>query len=664
MNISKTDLIISKIICSISTLFVFVFLPDDLHSQIPTDKDYTIRVVSDRIENDLALGLISIDQAQTTLSNLEHLIDNPIDINTATKEDMSEIPILSDFQINQFIKYRTDIGGTFTNIYDIKSIPSWDEETILWIHPLLCISKKQQKDNSLYNTVYGSKKNISMTYLYDNIQRDSSIIGSPLALTLKTSISNKNIFDFSMSVQKDKGEPFGKTISSLMDSYNMSIGIYGIKNMKLFLGDYRTSWGSGLIMSQNFNIKTYSSSANINSNKGISTVKGASETNFSRGLAAEFCIRNTKLSIISSIQNMDGRVSEDSIITSFIQTGLHLTKNDMEKKSTVRMRMIGGNMSFRIKDLDLILSGIYYDWNKFRLRTPKGTSSIEELNNIDKMTNYSFSYIYHPTVRKVILRGETATNKNLGFATIHNLQYKNTRIGEMTLNIRYASPTFWSYYSSSQYYLSNNINNQWGYSIEYKPPIKIPNTDISLVYDRNCTIRHIQRKLANNESQTFYADITSKILKNTTVNSSLLYNNRYENGRRIRYKLKAIYDRNGIEYLANIDFNATKRHFESDYSFGKMITLGLNLNKNTNMKLKTRLSLFDTDSFHNRIFHYYPHVTGDYSPTFINGKGCRFSIFGVSEIATKIKLEANLSIEKKIDSNPNLYIGMSLIYRG
>lgn len=642
---------------------MFVFGCGNLYSQDYADKDYTIRFVSEKIESDLAMELISTDEAQTALNNLEYLIDNPININTASKEELAEIPILSDFQINQFIQYRTNIGGKFENIYDIKAIPSWDEETIRWIHPLLYIGEKRQNGNSIYNHIHNSRKTVYAIYSYDNVKRDSTIIGKPYAVTLKTSISNKNIFDFSIAAQKDKGEPTGNSIGYLMDSYNISLGIYGIKNLRIFLGDYRTSWGSGLVMSQNFNIKTYSSTTNINTNKGISTVKGATESNFSRGLAAEIKIGKTKLAIISSLQNMDGNVSKDSTITSFTQTGIHKTIQDLQKKDAVKMRMIGGNISFGIKDINLILSGIYYDWNNFKLKTPKGTSSIEELKNIKKMTNYSLSYIYHPAIKRIILSGEIASNTTKGLSTIHTMQYQNDKIGNISANIRYASPKYWSFYSSSQYYSSNNINNQWGYSFAFQPQIKIPSTTLSLVYDKYKAIRKRTGKSANNESSVYYVDITSKNLKNTTLNTSILYNNRYDKGNRIKYKLKAVISRNNIEYLGHIDFNAYKRNPDSNYSFGKMITLGLNMNKKEQLRLKTRLSLFDTDSFYNRIFHYYPRISGDYTPTFINGKGYRISLLGTSKINKYIRVEANAALEKIIDASPKIFIGISLRYQ-
>lgn len=652
-----------KIRCKVLLVFIFL-LSNNLYSQeFNTSRDYTMGFVFDRIGNDLDLGLITYEQAQTALNNLQYLLDNPIDINTATKEDLLNIPLISEFQVNQFIIYRTNIGGQFENLYDIKSIPSWDEELISWIPPLLCISKVEEKEGSLYNYFYGSKINASMVYTYDNIKRNLKILGSPYAITLKTSVSNKNKFEVFLSAQKDKGEQLGKTISNIMDSYSFSVGIYNaIKNTRFTVGDYRTSWGSGLIISQNFNIKSYSSFSSINTNRGITTVKGAVESNFSRGLSAEFSLGKFKTTLISALQNMDGKVSDDGFITSFYQTGLHRTEEELFRKSAVKMRMIGISASYSFKYIDIIASSLYYDWNGLKLRTPRGTSNIEELQNIDKMKNYSLSYVYHPLVKKIILQGELASNSANGFATIHNCQYQNDKIGNINACVRYASPTYWSYYSSSQYYSSNRVNNQWGYSIEYQPPLKVQNTTLTLFYDKYRSLRYLGRRSSTDECQTYYLSIRSRIFQNIDINTSLLFQDKYDNGKRIRYKLNGVFSKNNIDYLACFDFNATKKTPGSDYSFGKMITLGANINNNERLKIKTRLSFFNTDGFYNRIFYYYPRVAGDYTPIFISGKGYRLAIFGSSKINKYLKIEANVSLQKQVSETPDFFFGLSISY--
>jgi DNA uptake protein ComE-like DNA-binding protein len=48
------------------------------------------------------------------IDNLEKIAENPININTATKEELEDLNLLTAYQIENLITYRSNVGYIYT----------------------------------------------------------------------------------------------------------------------------------------------------------------------------------------------------------------------------------------------------------------------------------------------------------------------------------------------------------------------------------------------------------------------------------------------------------------------------------------------------------------------------------------------------------------------
>jgi DNA uptake protein ComE-like DNA-binding protein len=78
------------------------------------------------LENDTSASDPSVESsAQQYGEDLEYLSDHPLDLNTATRQDLQDLHLLHDLQIDQLLNYR-DQYGPFLNIYELQAVPGLD----------------------------------------------------------------------------------------------------------------------------------------------------------------------------------------------------------------------------------------------------------------------------------------------------------------------------------------------------------------------------------------------------------------------------------------------------------------------------------------------------------------------------------------------------------
>ena len=63
---------------------------------------------------------------------------SPLELNHATREELSSLYILSEKQLNAFFEYRKTIGD-LNSIYELQAIPEWDLPSIYRVIPFVFV---------------------------------------------------------------------------------------------------------------------------------------------------------------------------------------------------------------------------------------------------------------------------------------------------------------------------------------------------------------------------------------------------------------------------------------------------------------------------------------------------------------------------------------------
>ena len=119
-------------------LFVFCTVIPCAFSQNVQENPLVSAIIEDFLENSDSENF----DFNTVFENLSYYYNHPLDINSATEQELRDLIIISESQINAFIDHRNKFGK-FLSIYELQTIDSWN---INFNGKILTILHTQQKD--------------------------------------------------------------------------------------------------------------------------------------------------------------------------------------------------------------------------------------------------------------------------------------------------------------------------------------------------------------------------------------------------------------------------------------------------------------------------------------------------------------------------------------
>ncbi len=189
--------------------------------------------------------------------------DFPLNLNTATEENLYGLGLLANDQIRNFLEYRRKYGNLLS-IYELPYIPGWDIETTDAILPFIVVEPDQGREKITFKKLlrYG-KHDLMIRYQrvletqkgYGDISPEdlaaspnSRYLGSPDKLYMKYRYRYSDRVSFGVTGEKDSGEEFFRgSQSDGFDFYSAHLFLSDFGPIKdLAIGDYQARFGQGL----------------------------------------------------------------------------------------------------------------------------------------------------------------------------------------------------------------------------------------------------------------------------------------------------------------------------------------------------------------------------------------------------------------------------------
>ena len=93
----------------------------------------------------------------------------------------------------------------------------------------------------------------------------NTYLGDPFAYSLRYRFKYKDQVYFGLSGEKDAGELAWGEKSKVFDSYHFSFQLKDVKRLRNFvLGDFRATFGEGLVVNTNFSISKTTNATDVN----------------------------------------------------------------------------------------------------------------------------------------------------------------------------------------------------------------------------------------------------------------------------------------------------------------------------------------------------------------------------------------------------------------
>jgi hypothetical protein len=635
------------------------------YGKISFCQDYTVNEFIEGIIEQQTLDETSTYNLEEVQEQLEYYYKNPLDINTASRQELADLLLLNGFQITSIIDYRKNYGN-FVSIYELQYVFGFDKELIKQLSSFITISGRKQKSTKALAQSIHYIKNDLMIRASRVIQRqkgyepglkkkgDNHYIGSPEKIYTRYRMKAGKKIMAGLTMDKDPGEPFFSGNNKW--GYDHYSGYFQLTNIGKFktinIGDYKMSFGQGLAIYSGFGFGKSSYVTQIKkTGNGLQKYASANENNYFRGLSTTLMHKNIRFTPFYSTKHIDANIAAfDSInndvisVSSLQNSGLHNTASLMQDKDAINETTFGANISFNHSAFKIGGNFIRYNNNAVLLpqKTPKDKYDFYGSGGM----NSSIYYQYGLT-RDIILFGEAGIDKNISLANIHGVLMKWQPGINFSALYRYYPRSYYARYGNS-FAESTSNSNEEGFYIGMEIDL-IKSCKLSLYAD-NYKFPWLKYRITDiSNGVEYFSQADLNLSSNVSVYARYKYENKPQDLHRpfAKIKIPENYKKQTARLHIKNEINKNLR-LQNRIELSKTAHLdavenGFMLYQDIKYSLSHlpltcyfRYTFFDTDGYNSRIYTYENDVLYSFSiPAFFD-EGSRSYLM--------IKLELNKSI--------------------
>jgi hypothetical protein len=404
------------------------------------------------------------ERIESLYAELSYLSEHPFDLNQVTAEQLERLPFLSESQIRDILFYRKRYGRMQT-IYELKNMEELDFQTIELLLPFVYIAEEtvEKRPFTVDNLVDYGKNELYIRYdqcfqqkkgyrpLPDSILAvypNRQYVGEPFYHSLRYSYTFDERLQFGIVAEKDAGEPFLNRHNKGYDFYSFHFIVKELGWLNTcVVGDYKMSFGQGLVVSNEFTPGRNAAVAQTERRTyGFRRHFSTNEEDFFRGAAATARWRDIDVSLFYSCKKTDATLADSLTVSSIKTDGLHRTMAEREKAYIVSMQTIGGNIRYATPDVCLGITALSYSFGNYRMMPDAKPYNLFYFRGNSNL-NMSVDYLWKNRYLK--LYGETAISANKALATLHALQLNPASYFSFLLLYRYYDKKYQAYFGNA-----------------------------------------------------------------------------------------------------------------------------------------------------------------------------------------------------------------------
>jgi hypothetical protein len=454
----------------ISIFFLFIAL--ELNAQINRDNSEWMHYLEELVDSEDS----NTADLEQLFEELSYLSEHPFNLQIVTKKDLERLPFLTDIQIENLLYYLHKYGP-LVDIYELKNVEDFDFRTITYLLPFVYVGEiipykpefhwkdllKHPKQELMLRSDYTFQKKAGYqkaTAEERAAHPNKYYLGEPYYLSFRYGYQFHDWIQFGISGEKDAGEAFWNKNNKGFDYYafNLNIKNQGILE-SLHLGDYRLSFGQGLVMNNNFSMGKTSFIGNINqNNSGIKRHVSNNENGSFRGIAGALKFKDLQINLFYSNRNHDAN-ADSSFIKTFKTDGYNRVPNDIDKRRNAQIEMSGSHIQWRNESITLGLTAIYYSFAGKELNPDPKPYNLFYLRGKNH-ANSGFNYGYRE--KKFSFQGEIAVDVNGKLATVNNFLINPASTVDLIFSYRNYARDYNAFYGKA-FSESSTVQNEKGF---------------------------------------------------------------------------------------------------------------------------------------------------------------------------------------------------------
>ena len=593
--------------------------------------------------------------ATIILEDLEGLVESPLNINTASKQDLSRLHTLDDIQIQRLINYRKKYGSIYS-IYELNTIDGFTPDLLEKIEPFIWFGPVEEEPQQLSETIRYGRQQLLLRGL-GTLQKprgykpkeDGTIPyeGDRGRYYARYRFQSGDQISAGITAEKDPGETFfSGSNKNGFDFYSAHLSLKindVIQNVTV--GDFMVRSGQGLVLWQGFSTGKSVYSLNIlKTNQGIRPFTSSDENLFFRGAAATIALDNGKLELFYSQKHADANLafseSVGTYFTSLQTSGYHRTENEINDERSVRQSNVGAVATWRFSSLKI---GAAFLRQHFEIPFIRSDQLYNRFRFSGK-ENFTGGIDYLFSKGKYQVFGEAAMSKSKGKAFLHGvIAHMNDQISFSAL-LRHFDKEYHALWANP-FAEGSSANNESGLYIGTRIlPLKYVTLSAYSDFYRSEWIKYTTAGPSKGNDIFVQADVVFSPrfqfyfrYKNETKDKKTTKNERYINRLATTEKSRLHVQFNPSETVT------LKTRFEHSFfkhtakENGFMVFQDVQFaTVNFPMKLSTRVAWFSTPSYNTRIYAYENDLLYTFSIPAYYGKGFRMYLNLRYKISSKM----------------------------
>lgn len=413
-----------------------------------------------------------VDDWEDELSELAYLLESPLNLNLATRDELERFPFLTDAQIEHLLAYLYTNQGMAT-VGELQLVEQMDKRTIELLLPYVCV--KPVKERIRFPTFrqlmkYGRHEAVARVDIpfYQRKGYETVYLGPSNYHSLRYQFRYGDYVQAGVTAEKDAGEPmFALYNRRGYDYYSPYLLLRGKGRLKtLALGNYKLNYGQGLVLSSAFRPgKLYTLTDNYRSH-AISKHSSTDEFGYFSGLAAEVSLtRHLDMSAFYAYRKLGGTLQDDGSVSSIYKTGLHRSQKEADKRDLFSLQTAGGNVAYRGSWFKIGATGVYYRFSK--PYEPRLTGYAKYRLHGSRFYNAGVDYTIFG--RNLSWQGEAAKGTK-GFALFNQVDWEVADGYKARLIHRFYRHDYWAFFARA-FGENSAVQNEngWYAAIEVTP---------------------------------------------------------------------------------------------------------------------------------------------------------------------------------------------------
>lgn len=600
---------------------------------------------------------------ETYLETLNNYRDNPINLNTATPNELANLMLLSQVQILEIINYKNRYGD-FLSVNELIGISGLELDDIFKILPYIYVGEPVEKASlSVKNALKYGRHHMFIRYerslqekagyIEDPVSKLTPYTGTPDKLYGRYRFTYANRISAGLTTEKDAGEALFSNNTSI-DFISGHLMIKGNKTIEqVVVGDYQLNFGQGLVMWSGFGFGKSPQVLNTRkTSHPLSRYSSVNENRFLRGAATSLRMKSIALTLFASSKKIDANITElDTLdeetlaFTSLQETGLHRTTAEIADRKAITQSVGGIHIKYGSRKLDIGMTGIYTHLSASLETDDKPYNRYRFSGN--NLANVSLNYTYQ--LNHMLLFGETALSHNGSLATLNGMTFNIESIG---INVVYRdySPGYQQLFARG-FGEGSNTSNEKGIYLGLATSLS-RNLQLQAYVDFYRKPWLSYQADAPSAGSDYLLQLDYKPAWHTTVYGRYKFETKQQNKPDNAGPIDELIQQTKSSYRLHVarrlssDLSVESRLEISkfaieneDPSFGWLIyqELAYKVN-NWPMTIKTRYTAFNIGQWENRIYTYESDVLYAFSVPAFSGKGSRAYVLLSYRLGDHLKL--------------------------